>query len=531
MQESRFSRAALAACAVVLGVAGCGGGGGGGGGGGSSLAPIQTGTNPPGTNPPGTNPPGTNPPGTPGNPPAPLALPSGPVGGKRVEGIDVSYHNGTIDWKKVQAAGIGFAFIRVSDGLNLNDPQFATNWAGAKQNDIVRGVYQYFRGSQSGVSQANLLISKIGTQGATDLQPVCDIEELDGVSASTLVSRARDWMNTIQSKTGLTPIIYTSPAFWNSLNASFGDNDLWIAHWNVTAPQVPNGWDAWNFWQYTDSGTVSGITGNVDRNVFNGTLADLRAFAGYKPAAGFFRALAVNSTGKGGWLVSTDGGVFQKGDATFRGTAGGKNYPQPYLGIARSSTGLGYRLVRADGIVTVFGDATHVGDMTGKAISAPIVAIAGTPTNKGYWLLGRDGTVKAFGDAQSYGQPTLTNTVAVGIAPTPTGNGYFVACADGSVHAFGGASSQGDLKGQALTAPIVGIAATATGNGYWLALSDGTVGNFGDAQAHTYKGTAQVNGTIVGITATLTGQGFWLVGDDGNTLEHGDATALPYRTR
>ncbi|MEZ0230960.1 MAG: GH25 family lysozyme, partial [Planctomycetota bacterium] len=316
MQESRLTRAATFAALTVAFAAGCGGGGGGGGGSGSSLAPIQTGTNPPGTNPPGTNPPGTNPPGTtPGTAPTPLAVPSGPVGGKRVEGVDVSYHNGTIDWKKVQAAGIGFAFIRVSDGLNLVDPQFTANWNGAKSVDIVRGVYQYFRGSQSGVSQANLLLSKIGTQGATDLQPVCDIEELDGVSASTLVARVRDWMSTIQSKTGVTPIIYTSPAFWNSLNTSFPDNDLWVAHWGVSAPTLPNGWAGWNFWQYTDSGTVSGISGAVDRNVFQGTLADLRAFAGIKAASGFFRGVAVNSTGKGGWLASTDGGVFQHGDA------------------------------------------------------------------------------------------------------------------------------------------------------------------------------------------------------------------------
>lgn len=511
--------------ACVLALAGCGGGGGGGGGNGQSSAPIQTRTNPPGTNPPGTNPPGTNPPGT---TPAPLTLPSGPVGGKRVEGIDVSHHNGTIDWKKVQAAGIGFAFIRVSDGTGVNDTQFAANWAGAKSQDMVRGVYQYFRGSQSGTAQANLLLSKMGTLGAGDLPPVCDIEELDGVSVNTLVTQVRAWMTTVQTRTGMTPIIYTAPAFWNSLNASFPDNDLWVAHWGVSAPTVPNGWAAWNFWQYTASGTVSGITGAVDRNVFQGSLADLRAFACVPTASGFFRGAAINSTGKGGWLVSNTGGVFHHGDATFRGTAGGKAYPQPFLGIARSSTGLGYRLVRADGVVVGFGDGTHHGDLSGKPISAPVVGIAATATNKGYWLLAQDGTIHGFGDAQSYGQPTLTGTVAVGIAGT--GTGYYVACADGSVHAFGSATSQGDLVGK-LSHPVVGIAATPTGKGYWLATSNAAAAEFGDAPKVTYTGSTSLSGTIVGITATLTGQGCWLVSDDGHSYEHGDAVALGFRTR
>jgi lysozyme len=60
--------------------------------------------------------------------------------GQTVEGIDVSKYEGTIDWKAVQSAGVAFAFIRVSDGLNSHDGYFASNWANAKAAGVYRGV-------------------------------------------------------------------------------------------------------------------------------------------------------------------------------------------------------------------------------------------------------------------------------------------------------------------------------------------------------------------------------------------------------
>src|SRR5512143_714506 len=78
--------------------------------------------------------------------------------GPTTPGIDVSYHQETIDWPRVRRAGIRFAFIRLSDGATLRDPRFATNWAEAGRAGVVRGAYQYFRPDQSVTAQADLMI-------------------------------------------------------------------------------------------------------------------------------------------------------------------------------------------------------------------------------------------------------------------------------------------------------------------------------------------------------------------------------------
>src|SRR5579883_3618438 len=175
---------------------GCGGSGGGSSSS-SSTAPVTS-------NPGGTNPGGTNPGGTPAQV-TPMALPSGPVGGAQVQGIDVAQYQGTIDWAKVAGAGIGFAFARVSDGTHFPDPDFAANWAGMKANGVVRGVYQYFRAGTDPTAQANLLLGAVGTLQPGDLPPVCDVETLDGQSASTLVANLKTWVAAIKTATGLTP--------------------------------------------------------------------------------------------------------------------------------------------------------------------------------------------------------------------------------------------------------------------------------------------------------------------------------------
>jgi hypothetical protein len=77
-------------------------------------------------------------------------------------------------------------------------------------------------------------------------------------------------------------MVYTAEGFWNSDvdSSAFASNPLWVANWGVTCPDVPTGWTGWDFWQNADNGTVNGISGNVDTDEFNGTLAQLQSFAG-----------------------------------------------------------------------------------------------------------------------------------------------------------------------------------------------------------------------------------------------------------
>jgi lysozyme len=195
-------------------------------------------------------------------------------------GIDVSYYQGTIDWAKVAASGRAFAIARIGDGADFIDPKFATNYAANKQRGLIRGSYQFFRAGDDPVKQAEIVLAHIGMLADGDLPPVIDIEVLDGQSAATLISRARKWLEIVEAGIGRPPIVYTSPGFWSTLgNPDFSRYPLWVAHWGVSCPSLPGNWKAWKFWQHSESGTVSGISGAVDLDKFDGDLAQLKAFA------------------------------------------------------------------------------------------------------------------------------------------------------------------------------------------------------------------------------------------------------------
>lgn len=210
--------------------------------------------------------------------------PAGPV----VEGLDASKYEGSVDWAKVAASGIGFAIARVSDGLNYPDATFDTNWAGIKAAGMVRGSYQYFEPAQDPVAQADMVLNHVGTLGPGDLPPVIDVETMGGVSASAVMAGVDKWLSTIETATGRRALVYVSPSFWDGLGDPTATADLWIANWGVSCPSVPAAWSGWKFWQYTATGAVSGVpVSQVDLDRFNGTTAELLAYtgAGAGPAA------------------------------------------------------------------------------------------------------------------------------------------------------------------------------------------------------------------------------------------------------
>jgi lysozyme len=212
------------------------------------------------------------------------------AGASTVKGVDVSVYQGSVDWSSVKAAGVDFGIARVSDGTANPDSTFAGNWSGMKAAGVVRGAYQYFRASVDPTAQADLVVSSVGTLEAGDLAPVADIETLDGESGATLVANLATWVSVIKSKTGRTPIIYTAPGFWDDLpsTSQFSGETLWVANWEVSCPDTPTPWTGWTFWQNADDGSVAGISGAVDTDVFNGTLAQLQNAGGAPPYAAQF---------------------------------------------------------------------------------------------------------------------------------------------------------------------------------------------------------------------------------------------------
>ena len=209
------------------------------------------------------------------------------AGGSTVQGVDVSVYQGTIDWAQVKASGRGFGIARVSDGTANPDSTFAGNWSGMKSAGMVRGAYQFFRASVDPTAQANLLLGAIGTLESGDLAPMADVEVMDGESGATLVANLATWLSVVKAKTGRTPMIYSAPGFWNALPSTgqFAGDTLVVANWQVTCPDTPTPWTGWTFWQYADNGSVPGISGAVDLDEFNGTLAQLQSIGGPAPYA------------------------------------------------------------------------------------------------------------------------------------------------------------------------------------------------------------------------------------------------------
>src|SRR5258708_13402384 len=90
----------------------------------------------------------------------------------------------------------------------------------------------------------------------------------------------------VAAQTRRTPIIYTSAGTYPVTSAAFASYPLWVANYGATCPSMPVGWSQWEFWQTSSTGSVSGITGGVDLDEFNGTLSDLMSFGGAAGGAG-----------------------------------------------------------------------------------------------------------------------------------------------------------------------------------------------------------------------------------------------------
>lgn len=204
--------------------------------------------------------------------------------GAEVEGIDVSKWQGSIDWSGVKQSGVVFAFIRASHGTGTLDEYFDANWKGAKANGVIRGVYQYFNPGEDPIAQAKLLVQMVNDSGGFelgDLPAVIDVESTDSQSAATIMANVRAWIDYVEAQTQRRPIVYTGSYFWddNGLDDSVSSYPLWTAHYTTNpCPLASSSWAKWTFWQYTDSGAITGISGNVDRDVFDGTADDLQQF-------------------------------------------------------------------------------------------------------------------------------------------------------------------------------------------------------------------------------------------------------------
>jgi GH25 family lysozyme M1 (1,4-beta-N-acetylmuramidase) len=209
-----------------------------------------------------------------------------------VPGIDVSYWEGGIDWKKVRGDGIRYMFTKATEGEGYEDPTLDENWVGAKSVGILRGAYHFFHPEMNPVKQADHFVQavkKLKDNG--ELPPVLDMEVTDKQASKIIIDRAKTWLDRVQQGLGKRPIIYSSPGFlkYNFVVPGGGpplwtkDYVLWIANYGVNQPFLPKGWLKWTFWQYSETGKINGINAAVDLDWFNGTVEELYKFANTQP--------------------------------------------------------------------------------------------------------------------------------------------------------------------------------------------------------------------------------------------------------
>lgn len=194
--------------------------------------------------------------------------------GYAMHGIDVSSYQGKIDWKMVKAmkedqVKVDFAFIKATQGISHVDPYFQRNWREAPKAGITCGAYHYFIPRKSGLWQARFFLQTVKYESG-DLPPVVDVEELSGVSPEKLRAELKDFLDHVEQKTKVRPIIYSGLSFYKDyLSGYFDQYPLWIAHYHQAKLKAGSKTN-WFFWQHSDKAKISGINHVVDFNVFRG---------------------------------------------------------------------------------------------------------------------------------------------------------------------------------------------------------------------------------------------------------------------
>lgn len=195
-------------------------------------------------------------------------------------GIDVSHYQGNINWTSVRNAGTVFAITKATEGTGYTDPYVNTNIAGMKANGIIPGAYHFARPGSDPIVQADrftgVVRSANGGSFSGLLQLVLDLEATDGRSPAQVWAWTQSFVARVRATTGRPCIIYTGFYFWRDSVGNPNNNldcPLWLAAYvsdSQTAALTPQAWAGvgWAFWQYTSSGSVSGVAGNVDRDYF-----------------------------------------------------------------------------------------------------------------------------------------------------------------------------------------------------------------------------------------------------------------------
>ena len=184
-----------------------------------------------------------------------------------VKGIDVSHHNGTIDFGRVAADTVEFVMIKATEGVDMVDSCMARNYDGAVAAGLKVGFYHFFRFDRGGVRQGRHFLAVTDSR-PTDMPLVIDVETSGNPETDyyMVVGRLRDMIGYMKRRDKRVMIYCNRKTYNTYIRGNYDDIDLWMA----SEHDADDNGDARHLWQHSHNGHVDGISTPVDINTFNG---------------------------------------------------------------------------------------------------------------------------------------------------------------------------------------------------------------------------------------------------------------------
>lgn len=326
-------------------------------------------------------------------------------------GVDVSQFQSEVHWEAIRRDRAVFGVaraVRIGDQI---DARFAQNWAELgrqKRASMVegmptffRGAYHFFRPSKDPLRQAQAFVQAIGALEPGDLPPALDVEwdfiDLDHnandrwlhVEPQKRAEMIRVWLDYVEERLGVTPMIYTAKSFWDHAfkdSPNFGRYPLWLASYGTSIPfstgptQLPLGWSRWELWQFTDQGEIGGISGHVDTNMARGDLDALRRVTHVTPGG-------ITGGTTGATIAGTTGGTTGSAIAGTTGSTTG--------GTTGSTTG-GDSGGHTEGVLKLGSKGPPVASLQDELIALGYMTAAQKATGPGQFGPKTQAAVQAF---------------------------------------------------------------------------------------------------------------------------------------
>ena len=194
-----------------------------------------------------------------------------------IRGIDVSHHQGNIDWSRVSRSRFKFAYIKATEGGSFKDKRFLKNWLGASSNGVIVGAYHFFTFCKSGEEQFKNYKNVVPVKDGM-LVPAIDLEFKGNCkrrpSRKEMIAEVDSFARGVKDHYRVDPILYVTKEFYEAYLKGLNFKYKLGVRSLLLKPDFPPNKD-WVFWQFTNKGRIDGINGNVDINVFNGSIEDL----------------------------------------------------------------------------------------------------------------------------------------------------------------------------------------------------------------------------------------------------------------